>query len=202
MRPKLNLKKREKEILKSLPNEQKEQWEDILTEENQRIDNNNRRHKENKDDFDTTLLERNREENELFPRAKVLNICRPEDWDDIIFSRTPDDLHELVSDETISRAIQSLTEKQKEVLFYNVVRQFTVKEIAEFNQTSDRNIRKHREKALEAIRAFIENENGTGSIKSAVIVLSWLLLPTFMIGWEISKRICPRIKEKFLQNAA
>lgn len=201
----MGLTKQEKQLLKQLPEHERGPCGEMLKGENQKIENNERRHKEHRDDMDITVLERNREEDELFPKAKILKICRPDDWDEIIFSRAPGDLHELVSDETISRAIESLTEKQKEVLFYNIVHQFTVKEIAEFTQTSDRNIRKHKEKALEAIRTFIsaaKNSNGSIDIKAAVIVLNWLLLPTFMIGWKISKRLCPKLMRTFTQKAA
>lgn len=72
-------------------------------------------------------------------------------------------------------------------------------------KTTDKNIRKHKDKALKAIRKAIgvmQDNKAEGYIDATVIILGWLTLPTFMVGWEISKRIYPRLKQTVAGRAA
>ena len=82
----------------------------------------------------------------------MMRLCCWEDWLDIIFSQKPEDLHQLVEDTKVSRALKELTSQQKKILLENLVWGFSTKEIAKANGCSVRNITKHRQKALEQIR--------------------------------------------------
>lgn len=155
--------------------------------------------------MDTTIADRDPDEGEAYPAVKMLKLSNHEDWIDIIYSRRYQDLHHLVSNPKISAAIESLTDKQKEVLFLHIVHQYTPQEIAAMTKATDRNIRKHKEKALKAIRKAIgvmQDNKAEGYIDATVIILGWLTLPTFMVGWEISKRIYPRLKQTVTGRAA
>jgi len=185
--------------------EEQEKWQGELDKFHTQVRNNNRRHKEKRDRMDTTIADREPEEDERVPKAKMLKLSNDEDWIDIIYGRKPEDLHQLVSDPKISEAIQGLTFKQKQVLSLNVVHQFTTNEIAQMTGTTDRNVRKHRDKALETIRkaiGLLQDNKGEVNMHAALFILLWLTLPTFMVGWEISKRICPKLMRTFTQKAA
>jgi RNA polymerase sigma factor (sigma-70 family) len=164
--------------------------------------NNNRKHKSHRDDIDVTIAERDPEDWETYPRAKLLKLSRHEDWLEIIFSQRSQDLHHLTEDEKVSAAIKNLTEKQKQVLHLNIVWQYTTQDIAEMLGTTDRNVRKHREKALEAIRRAVAGSGGEGYAETAAAILGWMIIPTFMIGWAIAKRTYPFLKRKLTRKAA
>ena len=82
----------------------------------------------------------------------LVNLCKPKDWDDIIFSESAEDLPELVMDRALSYIMKKLPQAQREVFYYRVIKGHTAQEIAEIKGTTDRNIRKLYEKALQRIR--------------------------------------------------
>lgn len=61
----------------------------------------------------------------------------------------------LVEDETISAALRVLTPIQKKVLLDNIVHRFPAENLAKEAGCSTRNITKHRQTALDAIRRTI-----------------------------------------------
>ena len=130
-------------------------WEKVLAELDRFVANNERRHKTHRDGTDLTLLDRKAKEGEYFCGNLLLKLCRANDWIDIIFSQNPDDLHHLVEDGTISAAIRELTPVQKKVLLDNIVHRFPAENLAKEARCSTRNITKHRQKALDAIRRAI-----------------------------------------------
>ena len=65
------------------------------------------------------------------------------DFLDIIFS-CPYELHELTADRFISELIRSLSDEQKEVLYYLFIKQYSTTRLAAIREQSDRNIRKLR----------------------------------------------------------
>lgn len=188
-------------------------WQKALNELNCEKRNNNRKHDYHRDDMDTTVVDRQLEEDEITPpAAKMLKLSNHEDWLDIIYSRKPEDLHELVTDEAVSAAIRKLTSPQKEVLFLNTVHQFTVAEIAAMKGVSERNIRKIRQRAIEGVHRFLEvlgDRRGEGTADCVVPVLIfnifclvWWPLNSFLAGWFIAKWIYPRIKAKLIVKEA
>ena len=62
---------------------------------------------------------------------------------DIIFS-CPYELHELTANRFISKLFFSLSDEQKEVLYYLFVKQYSTTRLAAIRGQSDRNIRKLR----------------------------------------------------------
>lgn len=70
---------------------------------------------------------------------------------DVIFD-CPFEMHELVSDEDISKAILDLKDPQKEILFYLAIRQYSCQQVACIRGQSDRNIRKVRDTLLRKLQ--------------------------------------------------
>ena len=130
-------------------------WDKVMAELDRFDANNERRHTAHRDGMDLTLLDRKAKEGEYFCGNRLLKLCRANDWIDIIFSQDPEDLHHLVEDETISAALRELTPVQKKVLLDNIVHRFPAENLAKEAGCSTRNITKHRQKALDAIRRAV-----------------------------------------------
>ena len=152
--------------------------------------------------MDITITQRNPKEGEAYSKSKILKLSRHEDWLEIIFSKSYRDLHHLVENSEVSAAIKRLTDKQKQVLHLNIVEEYTIQNIAAMLGTTDRNVRKHREKALDFIRQAVSGNSGEGYVSTATAILGWIVIPTFMIGWEIARRAYPRITRLSLGKAA
>jgi RNA polymerase sigma factor (sigma-70 family) len=142
------------------------EWFENLVKEFDKADAlNDRKHfrKNRRHEFDPHLLDEDSEEEISIPlRFKILN--HSDGWPDYIFSRSPDDLHELVEDETLSEALRDLNGKRKEVLFYRAVHGYSAEDIAAVKGVSGRNIRKLYEKAVREVRKKLkeyQNEHTT-----------------------------------------
>lgn len=70
---------------------------------------------------------------------------------DAIFD-CPFEMHELVTDEDISKSILELKVEHKEILYYLAIRQYSCQRIACIREQSDRNIRKVRDTLLQKLR--------------------------------------------------
>jgi DNA-directed RNA polymerase specialized sigma subunit, sigma24 homolog len=175
---------------------------DELTKLDHEEQNNERKHKFHRDGMDITIADRDPEAGEAYPRTKLLKLSRCEDWLESIFSKSYKDLHHLVENSEVSAAIRKLTDKQKQVLHLNIVEEYTIQDIAAMLGTTGRNVRKHREKALDFIRQAVSGNSGEGYVGSVAVILGWVVIPTFMIGWEISKRVYPSVKHNLIQKAA
>lgn len=68
---------------------------------------------------------------------------RKGDFLDVIFN-CPYEIHELVTEEYLSKILRELSEDHKEILFLHAVRAYSSKKIGEVRGQSDRNIRKVR----------------------------------------------------------
>lgn len=75
------------------------------------------------------------------------------DFLDAVFN-CPFEMHELVTDEDISRAIFALKDVQKELLYQLAVRGYSCQMIAAFRKQTDRNIRKIRDTMLRKLRKY------------------------------------------------
>lgn len=196
-----------KKVNASLTQEEQDYWLPILLEMDREEQNNERRHRSHRADMDITIADREPEPGEAYCTADILKLSRCEDWDDIIFSQSPSDLYQLVEEYPTSAALKELSPLQEEILLENVVWGIPAKDIAERKNCGTRNITKHRQKALEKIRFLVTGEGlrnrpGEGYISSPTETLCWIIFPTFMIGWEISKRIYPRLKKAVMNRAA
>jgi len=69
-----------------------------------------------------------------------------------------EDIAQLVGEYPVSAALRELTPVQKRVLFMNIVHGIPAKDIAAVLGCSIRNVTKHRQKALEAIRFLVTGE--------------------------------------------
>ena len=176
-------------------------WTGVLKVLDDYDTNNERRHSDHRADMDVTIADRDPEEGECYRVADLLKLSCWEDWDDIIFSQKPEDLHHLVEEYPTSAALKELSPRQKEILLENIVHGTTTQELADNAGCTVRNITKQRQKALEHVRWLVTGNSGECYQDTAAIILGWLVLPTFMLGWEISKRIYPRIKRTFVSAA-
>ncbi|MDD7348503.1 MAG: sigma-70 family RNA polymerase sigma factor [Clostridiales bacterium] len=78
------------------------------------------------------------------------------DFLDAVFN-CPFEMHELVTDADISRAIFALKDVQKELLYQLAIRGYSCQMIAAFRKQTDRNIRKIRDTMLRKLRkSFIQ----------------------------------------------
>jgi RNA polymerase sigma factor (sigma-70 family) len=128
---------------------------------------------------------------------------RPDNkWLEEIFSQNPEDLHRLVSSGKLAKAIQELTAHQRNILFLSTVQQMKTSEVAEMLGTTSRNILDVLDRTYKRIKAIMSSQRGEGYIPACTRALGWLTIPTFMFGWEISKRIYPPLKRKVLSLAA
>ncbi len=128
---------------------------------------------------------------------------RPDNkWLEEIFSQDPEDLYQLVSSGKLAKAIQALTAHQRNILYLSAIQHMKTKEIAEMLGTSCRNILDVLERTYKRIKAIMSSQNGEGYVPTYARVLGWIAIPTFMFGWEISKRIYPPLKRKVLSLAA
>lgn len=131
-------------------------WKGVVRTLDRYDENNERRHRSHRDDIDITIPERKADdEKDTYRISDMMRICCWEDWLDIIFSQKPEDLHHLVEDTEVSRALKGLTPQQKKILLENLVWGFSTKEIAEADGCSVRNITKRRQEALEQIRQAV-----------------------------------------------
>ena len=78
-------------------------------------------------------------------------LIRKGDFVDAIFD-CPYDIHELVTEEYLSKILLELSEDHKELLFLCAVKLFSSTRVAAIRQQSDRNIRKVRNTVLKKIR--------------------------------------------------
>lgn len=139
---------------------EKGDWAGVLAELDQFDENNERRHELRRDHLDITLLERQANDDDYYCKDKLLrlSLSRTEDWNEIIFSRDPEELHQLVEEYPVSEALRELTPIQKKVLLLNVVHGIPAKDLAKEMGCSTRNITKHRQKALETVRYLVTGE--------------------------------------------
>lgn len=124
--------------------------------------NNERRESEHRADQDVTITDRDPNEGECYRMADLLRLSHWEDWDDIIFSRCPENLYQLVEEYPVSAAPKELTPIQKRVLFENIIYDIPTKDIAKAMGCSVRNVTKHRKAALEKIRLLVTGRTEIG----------------------------------------
>ena len=67
----------------------------------------------------------------------------------------PYELHELVTEPYLSKALFGLSDDHKEVLYYSAIRGYSTKKIGTLRGQTDRNIRKVRKTMLKKIRRKI-----------------------------------------------
>ncbi|MGN1204650.1 MAG: hypothetical protein ACI4SA_06285 [Lachnospiraceae bacterium] len=97
---------------------------------------------------------------EIIIPAPIQHVYRKQiqkgDFLDAVFN-CPFEMHELVTDEDISKAIFALKDVQKELLYQLAIRGYSCQMIAAFRKQTDRNIRKIRDTMFRKLRkSFIQ----------------------------------------------
>ncbi len=110
------------------------------------------------------------------------------DFLDIIFD-CPFDLHELTSSRSASEFVKALNDNQKEVLFYKVIRLYSIQRIARLRGQTDRNILKVYTTLIDGIRRKLFERLFPRWKKSEPLTHS----QKAFIAWYIE---CDRDKEK------
>lgn len=90
---------------------------------------------------------------------------------DVIFD-CPHEIHELVSSRNIYELVKKLKEGQKEILYYRVIRQWSIQRIAAHREQTDRNILKVYTAMMESLRRK----------------LYWRLLPRYIAEQPLTNR--------------
>jgi RNA polymerase sigma factor (sigma-70 family) len=171
---------------------------DALDKEHESIRRRIKKHQDGRE-FEIAELDQFRSGN---GRNKGLPYKPDNKWLEEIYSQRPEDLYQLVSSEKLAKAIQGLTDHQRKVLFMSAIQEMKTKEIAEALGTSCRNVLDVLERTYKRTKALMKSQGGEGYIAACRIVLGWITIPTFMLGWEISKKIYPPLKRKVLGLAA
>lgn len=163
-----------------------------------------RRHVANSDlrNTDTVLEKRKKKEATLRPQRGNQPNDPTDRWINNMFSRRPEDLFQLVSDENLANELKNLTPRQQEVLHMSIVKKMKNSEIAKRLGTTDRNVRDILQRTYERMRDVLSNNRGEGYIDAVVVCLLATLLPTFAIGWGISCWIYPKLKKAVTGLAA
>ena len=103
----------------------------------------------------TDALEWGMSPDEIVIPAPILHVFWKQilkgDFLDAIYD-CPFEMHELVTDENISKAIFALKDVQKELLYQLTIKGYSCQLIAAFREQTDRNIRKIRDTMLKKIR--------------------------------------------------
>lgn len=163
-----------------------------------------RRHMANSDlrNTDTLLEKRKRKEAVLNPQRETQPKDPTDRWINNMFSRRPEDLFQLVSDERLANELKNLTPRQQEVVHMSIVKKMKNSEIAKRLETTDRNVRDILQRAYERMREVLLDNCGEGSIVAVTSILLILVFPTFAIGWGISCWIYPKLKKAVTGLAA
>jgi RNA polymerase sigma factor (sigma-70 family) len=120
-------------------------------------------------------------------------------WLNEIFGDDPEEFYQMVGSEKLAEAIRKLTPHQRRVIHMSAVQELRASEIAEAIGTSERNVRDVLQRAYAMLR---RGADGEGYPETASVILGWMLFPTFMLGWQISKRVYPAVRRTLLKNAA
>jgi hypothetical protein len=113
--------------------------------------------------------------------------------EDILFSEYSENIHELVSDGTLSVIIRGLTTKQKEVLHLVAVQRYSIPEATEKLGVSARNVHKLYYTALYHIR---------GKFYPVIKLKGKLAHSDMFRGMVLSRGICTtKAERKFLETA-
>ena len=76
---------------------------------------------------------------------------------DIIFDRA-EEMHQLIEDFDISKLVEALREKPKEVLYLSAIRFYTIQQIALVRGCTDRNVLKMKTKMLDGLRKSLSEK--------------------------------------------
>lgn len=138
-------------------------WQDVIREFD---------HSDYLNDYKHTRYERRHEQNIIakmdqiydgdkpikFPRA-LLDVCKCDNWIDIMYSKTPDEIENLIEDAPKHNAIKPLKYKHKELLHKRLILGYSITEISQQQNCSNRNTRKIYKNLVGKLQKSIDKSN-------------------------------------------
>lgn len=152
--------KAKRKVLKNISDgkERLDYFNEVVLPEMEELDDKEiRTWEEHRADFDVDTLERGvkSEGKGLIIPKRFIEACGAIDFEDIIFSKDPADIHQLTADRGLSCLLKQCTERQKELLFYMDIYGFSGAEIAEAKGVKPRNVTSIHARAIKNIRTKI-----------------------------------------------
>ena len=128
------------------------QWEELIAYWDARDRERDRAYYKHKDSIDITIMEKAfLEEEELMDLKKIYQICQDNVCDIGSLEFNYMNIHEIVSEPKLAKALKRLTEKQKFVLYLYAVEWYKTSEIARIMNISPRGVRNHLDAAKKSI---------------------------------------------------
>lgn len=128
------------------------QWEELISYWDARDHERDRAYYRHKDSIDITIMEKAfLKEEELMDLEKIYQICKDNVCDVGSLEFNYMNIHEIVSEPKLAKALKRLTEKQKFVLYLYAVEWYKTSEIARMMNISPRGIRNHLDAAKKSI---------------------------------------------------
>lgn len=140
------------------------QWEELITYWDARDRERDRAYYRHKDSIDITIMEKSfLEDEELMDLEKIYQICKDNVCDTGSLEFNYMNIHEIVSDPKLAKALKKLTEKQKFVLYLYAVEWYKTSEIARMMNISPRGVRNHLDAAKKSIMRSLGLKQATAA---------------------------------------
>lgn len=140
------------------------QWEELIAYWDARDHERDRAYYRHKDSIDITIMEKAfLEEEELMDSEKIYQICQDNVCDIGSLEFNYMNIHEIVSDPKLAKALKKLTEKQKFVLYLYAVEWYKTSEIARMMNISPRGVRNHLDAAKKSIMKSLGLKQATAA---------------------------------------
>lgn len=140
------------------------QWEELIAYWDARDHERDRAYYRHKDSIDITIMEKAfLEEEELMDLEKIYQICKDNVCDIGSLEFNYINIHEIVSDPNLAKALKKLTEKQKFVLYLYAVEWYKTSEIARMMNVSPRGVRNHLDTAKKSIMRSLGLKQATAA---------------------------------------
>ena len=146
--------------LKNIPDgkERVEYFQNIILPEMTKLEKKeNRTWEKHRANFDVDILERgikNENKGAIIPK-RFVEACGVIDFEDIIFSKYPADIHQLTADAGLSFLLEQCTDRQKELLFYIDIHDIDGTQRAEVEGVNPRNVNAVHARTIKNIRTNI-----------------------------------------------
>lgn len=138
------------------------QWEELIAYWDARDHERDRAYYRHKDSINISIMEKAfLEEEELMDLEKIYQICKDNVCDIGSLEFNYLNIHEIVSDPKLAKALKRLTEKQKFVLYLYAVEWYKTSEIARMMNISSRGVRNHLDAGKKSIMKSLGLEQST-----------------------------------------
>jgi len=138
------------------------QWQELIAYWDARDRERDRAYYRHKDSINISIMEKAfLEEEELMDLEKIYQICKDNVCDIGSLEFNYLNIHEIVSDPKLAKALKRLTEKQKFVLYLYAVEWYKTSEIARMMNISSRGVRNHLDAGKKSIMKSLGLEQST-----------------------------------------